>query len=83
MTGSDRAGAASTIFFHPRSHVRVVPHADDLTFAATETELKRMRSKMFEWYGVKWRGILGSGRHDVRERKILEVKLRWTDQGLE
>ena len=81
--GFRRSGAASTTCFHTRSHVPVDAGADDLTFAATETELKRIRSKMSEWYGVKVRGTLGTGRRDVREIEIQRGNLRWTDQGLE
>ena len=81
--GFRRSGAALTVCFDTRSHVPVDAGADDLTFAATETELKRIRSKMSEWYGVKVRGTLGTGRRDVREIEILCGNLRWTDQGLE
>ena len=77
MTGSDEAGRRR------KSHVRVVAHAHDLTFASTKTELKRMRSKMSECYEVKVRGILGNRRRDVREIQILGGNLRWTDQGLD
>ena len=77
MTGSDEAGRRR------KPHVRVVAHANDLTFASTKTELKRMRSKMSGCYDVKVRGILGNGRRDVREIQIIGGNLRWTDQGLE
>ena len=38
---------------------------------------------MSEWYGVKVRGTLGTGRRDVREIVVVRGNLRWTDQGLE
>ena len=37
---------------------------------------------MCEWHDVKVRGILGSGKRDVREMEILGWSLRWTDEGL-
>ena len=77
------SGLRLLVLFHTRSHVPGDAGADDLTFAATETELKRIRSKMSEWYGVKVRGTLGTGRRDVREIEIQRGNLRWTDQGLE
>ena len=40
-----------------------------------------MRSRMCEWYDVKVRGILGSGKRDVREIEILGRSLRWTEEG--
>ena len=42
-----------------------------------------MRSEMSEWYDVKVRGILDSGKRDVREIQTLGESLRWTDEGLE
>ena len=38
---------------------------------------------MHEWYDVKVRGILGSGKLDVREIEILGRSLTWTEEGLE
>ena len=35
-----RGRAASTMFFPPQTHVRVVVHGDDFTVAATESELR-------------------------------------------
>ena len=42
-----------------------------------------MLSEMSEWYDVTVRGILGSGKRDVREKQTLGRCLRWTDEGLE
>ena len=38
---------------------------------------------MHERYDVKVRGILGSGKLDVREIEILGRSLTWTEEGLE
>ena len=54
--GFQRGRAASTIFYHPRTHVRVVVHGDNFTFAAKESQLRKIRSKMCEWYEIKVRG---------------------------
>ena len=62
MTGWNEGTSASTIFDHPKPHVRVVVHGDDVTFAATESALRNVRPKMCEWYDVKVRGFLGSGK---------------------
>ena len=58
-------------------------HGDDFTFAGTESELKRIQAKMHEWYDVKVRGVLGSGKRDVHEIEILGRNLTWTEEGLE
>ena len=78
-----RTGPASTIFYHPKSHVRVVVHGDDFPHAATESELRKILSNMCEWYDVMVCGVLGSGKRDVREEEILGRNLRWTEEGLE
>ena len=78
-----RRRAAPTTFYHPKPQVRVVVHGDDFTFAGTEPELKKIRAKMCEWYDVQVRGVLGSGKRDVREIEILGRKLTWTEEGLE
>ena len=75
--------AASSIFYHPKTQVRVVVHGDDFTFAGTESELKRIQAKMHGWYDVKVRGVLGSGKRDVHEIEILGMSLTWTEEGLE
>ena len=60
MNGFQR-GRAASIFYHSKTHVRVVVDGDDFTIAAAESELRKMRSRMCEWYDVKVRGILGNG----------------------
>ena len=72
----ERLRAASTIFYHPKSHMRVVVHG-------TESEVKKVRSKMCELYDDKVRGVSGSGKRDVREMEILGRNMRWTREGLE
>ena len=64
MTGSteaERHRRDSTI----HSRVRVVVYADDSTSAATESELRKIRSEICELYGDEVRGVLGSGTRDV------------------
>ena len=68
--GFQRGRASSTIFCHPQTHVRVVVHGDDFTFVATQSELRKMRSRMRELYDVKVRGILGSGKRDVETEEV-------------
>ena len=57
-------------------------------FTGTESELRKIISKLCEWYGVKVPGILkvpgvpGSGRRDVQEIEILGRTLRWRNKVL-
>ena len=71
------------MFYHPKTHARVVAHGDEFIFAATDSELRKMRSRMCEWYDVKVRGTLGNGKRDVREIEILGRSLRWREEWLE
>ena len=74
--------AAATIFHHPQTPVRVVVRGDDFTFAATKSELRKMRSRKCEWHDVKLRGILGSGKRGVREIEILGTSVSLSEEGL-
>ena len=42
--GFRRGRAASTIFYHPKTQVRVVVHGDDFTYASTVSELKKIKN---------------------------------------
>ena len=45
----------------------VVVHGDGCTFAATESELSRMRLRMCAWCEARVRCVFGTGKRDVRE----------------
>ena len=73
---------ASTKVTHLKTHVRVVVHGDCFTFAPTDSELRKVRSRMCEWYDVRVRCILGSGQRNLREFEIVGRSLRWTENEL-
>ena len=81
--GFRRGVAASTLFHHPVSGVKLVVHGDDFTFAGVAKELDRVEKLMGEWYDIKVRGRLGSGAEEVKKIVILGRTLRWTSGGLE
>ena len=58
--GFRRGRAASTIFYHPKTQVRVVVHGDDLTFAGTGSELRKVEAKMHEWHD-RYAAFLAAG----------------------
>ncbi len=49
-------------------------HGDDFTFSGTKVELDRMRRKIGEWYDIKDRGMMGSGKREIRQ-----VTIFWAD----
>ena len=81
--GFQRGKAASRIFYHPETQVRVVVYGDDFTFPGTDPELRRIETQMCEWCDAMVRGILGNGKRDVREIEILGRGLSWTEGALE
>ena len=81
--GFRRGIGAPTVFYNPKTGVRVVVHGDDFTFAGVRGELEKMRRRMAEWYEVKERGIMGSDEGELKEVVILGRTVRWTREGLE
>ena len=81
--GFRRGKAAPTLFWNPRTGVKVVVHGDDFTMSGVKGELEAMRRKMAEWYDIKDRGIMGSAGDEIKEVKILGRTVRWTKTGIE
>ena len=59
----------SIFWWNPKSHVRVVVHGGHFTFAATELGQRKIRPKVCEWYDVKQREVLGSGKKTDMSRR--------------
>ena len=66
------------MFYHPKSHVRADVCGGDLMFV----KLRKIRSRMCEWYNAKARGVFNRGKRDVRQMEILGRNLRWTQARL-
>ena len=75
--------ASPVIFYNPVTGVRVVVHGDDFTYSGKHRQLEIVRKWMESWCEIKFRGIMGSGSGDVKEREILGRTLRRTERGLE
>ena len=65
------------------TRVRCVVFGDDFTFMGQDSELRKIRLAMKEWFEVRDRGIMGSGTDDIKEIVILGRKLRYREWGLE
>ena len=81
--GFVRGEASSVVFANPETEVRCVVWGDDFTFLGREADLKHMEKKMSEWYEIKVRGIVGPDPNDLKEIRILNRALRWTNNGIE
>ena len=75
--------ASPVVFYNPATGVRCVVHGDDFIFSGKHRQLEKIRVWMEGWCEIKFRGIMGSGSGDVKEREILGRTLRWTEEGLE
>ena len=81
--GFRRGKGAPTVFFNTKTTVRLVVHGDDFTYSGTKKELEKIKEKMREWYVIKDRGTMGSGKNEIKEVTILGRTVRWTAEGLE
>ena len=81
--GFIRGVAAPTVFYNPKTKVRVVVHGDDFTFTGEKAELTKMAERMAAWWDVKMRGIMGSAPDEVKAMTILGRTVRWTEEGIE
>ena len=52
-------------------------------FCGTRRELEKVTDNMKQWCGIKGRGIMGSGKDDIKEVTILGRTVIWTAEGLE
>jgi hypothetical protein len=75
--------SAPTVFFNPDTYVKIVVHGDDFTCSGNRKELETLKANMESWYAVKFRGMMGSGRTDIKEIVILGRTLRWFEDRLE
>ena len=75
--------ASPVVFYNPVTSVRCVVHGDDFTFSGRHRELEAVRRWIKGWCDIKFRGIMGSGEEDVKEREVLGRIIRRTREGLE
>ena len=75
--------ASPVVFYNPVTGVRCVVHGDDFTFSGKHEELEAVKQWIKGWCDVKFRGIMGSGTGDVKEREVLGRTIRRTKEGLE
>ena len=80
--GFVRGRAAPATFVQPTAGVRLVVWGDDFTFLGRDLDLKAMARKMGEWYQVKVRGFVGPDPEDLKEIRILNRTIRWSDSEL-
>ena len=75
-----RQGLSSPcVFYHPGRDISTVVHGDDFTSLALESELKWLRDALQQKFLIKDRGILGPDPHDLKEIRLLNRVIGWTE----
>ena len=80
--GFARGKSAPTVFWNRSTGVKLVVHGDDFTFSGTRKEQEKMRRRMGEWYDIKDRGLMGSGKDEIKEVVILGRTVKWKETGI-
>ena len=76
-------GVASPCIFHnAESNTTIMVHGDDFVGVGRTAELSRIRAALEDKYKLKVEMLSGE-KSDVREVKILNKIVRWTDRGIE
>ena len=57
-------------------------HGDDFVFVAPECELRWVQQRMEQAFLVKVIGQLGGDPDDLKELRVLNRVLRWTDEAI-
>jgi hypothetical protein len=71
------------IFRSEEEDITVVVHGDDFTVLSDEIGIEKVRRAMESKYRIKMRGILGRGREDEKEIRLLNRIIRVTPAGVE
>ena len=90
LTGQEDAGgcgfvrgiASTCVFYHKARKLRVVVHGDDLTVLGLEHQLDWFRKVIGARYTVKFRGRIGPGKNDMKQIRILNRIVEWTERGI-
>ena len=68
------------VFFHPDRDISLVVHGDDFTSLARESDLTWFKEQLTNRFLIKDRGILGPETHDLKEIRLLNRVIKWTDE---
>ena len=63
------------VFFNAKTAVPLLVHGD-FTYSATKKDLEKIKEKMREWYVIKDRGTMGSGKNEIKDVTIFGRRRR-------
>ena len=82
QAGYVQGKSSPCIFYNKESDTTVMVHGDDFVGVGRAEELMKMRKALEDKYRLKVEFLSGE-KEDVREVKILNKIIRWTDSGIE
>ena len=77
-----QGGASPCVFYHPGKNLRAYVHGDDFVIVGQPAALQWMRESMEKKYELTVE-TLGPDEGQVKEVRVLNRVLRWTDKGIE
>eukprot|EP00969_Alexandrium_andersonii_P197372 8719721-Alexandrium_andersonii.AAC.1 len=78
----DRGRASTCVFFHNAWKVWVVIHGDDFAALGTDEALGWYMNGIQARVPTKVKGRLGPMREDMKEMRVLNRIVTWTDEGV-
>ena len=77
-----KAGRSSPcIFYHENKDIRTFVHGDDYVSAGSSEDLDWLRKRLEEKYAIKTE-VLGDGKGETREIRVLNRIIRWETDGI-
>jgi hypothetical protein len=80
--GFARGRASPCCYFHAVLGVRCIVHGDDFVLTGRAHALDQVKAGMHERFLLKELGRLGGGQGELRELRVLNRVIRWTQAGL-
>ena len=80
--GFEQGKASPCTFYHRERAIRTYIHGDDFVSVGTDADLKWLRKEIEKKYELKTR-VLGPGKEDEKQVKVLNRIVTWTDEGVQ
>ena len=82
LLGFRKGQASPCCYQHATRDLRCIVHGDDFVFDGPEHDLRWAQARMEASFLVKVIGQLGGDPDDLKELRVLNRVLRWTDDGI-
>ena len=79
--GFEQGRASPCNFYHREKELSLTVHGDDFTTAGTERALAWLKAEFEKEWAVKTK-VLGPGKHQEQEIRVLNRIINWTNEGI-